>query len=350
MKIMGLDIGGANTDCAIIELNDENNQIKSIKKSKKYLPMWIKNDKLNECLQDLSKEDIDSIDIICVSMTAELSDAYETKIEGVLDISKKVHDTFSDKIIKFVTFEGLKTYEEIQENPLIAAAANWIGTANAIKHIKNNCIFMDMGTTTTDIIPLINKENVAKHTDVERLGSGELVYTGMLRTNLATIVHEIPINNINTTVSSELFTITADIHRILGHITQEEYTCDTPDKKGKDIVSCKRRLCRLVCADLDSLSDDTIEDMANYIYEKQIYQVTKGLIKVVEKTGLDTVVISDFGHGNICKKAAKQLGLNIINIENHMSKEATSIITAIGAIQMYVEETISSDFRVLPFI
>ena len=39
---MGLDIGGANTDCAIIEINDEK-QIKSIKKSTNVLskrPIW----------------------------------------------------------------------------------------------------------------------------------------------------------------------------------------------------------------------------------------------------------------------------------------------------------------------
>ena len=59
---------------------------------------------------------------------------------------------------------------------------------------------MDMCTTTTDIIPIINKQNIAKHTDVERLGSGELVYTGMLRTNIATIVHSIPIYHIDTSV------------------------------------------------------------------------------------------------------------------------------------------------------
>ena len=54
--------------------------------------MWIENDKLNKYLRDLSKEDINSIDIICVSMTAELSDAYGTKVEGVLDISKRSID------------------------------------------------------------------------------------------------------------------------------------------------------------------------------------------------------------------------------------------------------------------
>ena len=97
MKIMGLDIGGANTDCAIIEINDEK-QIKSIKKSKEYLPMWIENDKLPECLLKLSQDDLDSIDVVCVTMTAELADSYESKTEGVLDISKKVMTIFNDKI------------------------------------------------------------------------------------------------------------------------------------------------------------------------------------------------------------------------------------------------------------
>ena len=133
MKIMGLDIGGANTDCAIIEINDEK-QIKSIKKSK-YLPMWIENDKLPECLLKLSQDDLDSIDVVCVTMTAELADSYESKTEGVLDISKKVMTIFNDKIVKFVTFDGLKSYDDILENPLNAAAANWVGTSNAIKYL-----------------------------------------------------------------------------------------------------------------------------------------------------------------------------------------------------------------------
>lgn len=342
MKIMGLDIGGANTDCAIVNLN-ENNIMTFIKKNKVYLPMWKDNDKLPECLLKLTENDKD-IDVICVTMTAELADSYTTKKEGVLDISNKVVTTFPDKDIFFVTLEGLKTYEEILENPLIVAAANWVGTAHIIGYIKKDCIFIDMGSTTTDIIPIKDGKEVASgHTDLERLGTGELVYTGMLRTNLATIVNQVPVNNVKTGVSSELFSITADIHRILGHISEKEYTCDTPDGKGKDIVSCKRRLSRLVCADLDSLSDANINNITHYIHEKQIHQLTKGLLKVVENNGMDTVIITDLGHGNVCELAAKRLGLNIINIADYFSKEAMSILTAIGAIQMYLEEYIAKE-------
>lgn len=349
MKIMGLDIGGANTDCAIIEIDDEL-KISNIQKYKEYLPMWKYNEKLPESLLKLYEND-KNIDVVCVSMTAELADSYENKKEGVLDISKKVIETFPNQIVRFITFNGLKSYEEIKKDPLKAAAANWVGTANIIKYIKKDCIFIDMGTTTTDIIPLINKkESASGHTDTERLATGELVYTGMLRTNLATIVQEVPIDGVPTSVSSELFTISADMHRILKHIKEEEYTCETPDGKGKDIISCKRRLSRLVCADLDTLSDENINKIAQYIYKKQIKQVTHGLIKVVERTGLDTVIISDLGHGNICTKSAKRLGLNIINLEDNLPKDAVSIITALGAIQMYIEENISSDLPLYIYI
>ncbi|WP_455646177.1 hydantoinase/oxoprolinase family protein [Methanosphaera sp.] len=337
MKFMGLDIGGANTDCVIIDLTDKQ-EIKSIKSYKEYLPMWKDNEKLPECLMKLYNNDPE-IEVICVSMTAELADSYNTKTEGVLDISKKVIETFPEKIVKFVTFDGLKDYTDILKNPLDAAAANWIGTVNAIKYIKNNCIFMDMGSTTTDIIPLKNRKEIASgHTDTQRLGTGELVYTGMLRTNLATIVHEVPVNNTPTSVSSEIFTISADIHRILGNITEDEYTCDTPDGKNKDIESCKRRLCRLICADLDTLDDNEINNIAQYIYEKQVEQVTHGLIKVVEKTGITSVIICDLGNSKICYNAAQKLGLDIIDIDDYISKKSMSIITAIGAVQMYLEE------------
>ena len=39
MKYMGLDIGGANTDCVIVEFDSEYNVL-SIDKDKYYLPFW----------------------------------------------------------------------------------------------------------------------------------------------------------------------------------------------------------------------------------------------------------------------------------------------------------------------
>lgn len=336
MKIIGLDIGGANTDYSIIKFDDEYNII-TIKNDRKYFPMWKNNKKLSEFLENFIIDDSD-IDIVCISMTAELADGYESKIEGVLDISNKVVDVFKKQKVYFVTFDGLKTFNELKKNPLIAAAANWIGTAEIIKYIKKDCIFMDIGSTTTDIIPIKNKkESALGHTDLERLSSGELIYTGMLRTNVAAIVHNVPIFGKKTRVSSEFFTITADVHRILGNIDEDDYTCTTPDGKNKDIVSCKRRLSRLVCGDLNTIDDDEIIKLAKYIEKKQIEQIQEGLNEVVKRTKLKNVVITSIGEGNLCEKAAKKLNLNIISLDEYMSKKATNVLTTLGAIQMYLD-------------
>lgn len=335
MKIIGLDIGGANTDCSILEI--KNGKVCSLKSYREYFPMWKNNDKLQQCLKKFCENDSD-IDIVCVSMTAELADGYESKKEGVLDISQKVMEVFSDKKVYFVTFDGLKTFPELKEKLLSAAAANWVGTCELVKYIGKDCIFMDIGSTTTDIIPIKNfKESAAGHSDLERLSTGELIYTGMLRTNLASIVHTVPIYGKNTRVSSELFTITADVHRILGNIKEEDYTCNTPDGNKKNITSCKRRLARLVCADLDTLKDEQIIKLAEHIEKKQLEQIINGLSEVVNRTNIKTVVIVSIGNGNLCEKAAKYLNLDIISLEDFMSKKVTNVLTSLGAIQMYLD-------------
>ena len=79
-------------------------------------------------------------------------------------------------------------YEGVKNNPLALAAANWIATAPLAAHIYPDCVLIDIGSTTTDIIPIKNGKECARgRTDLERLGTGELVYTGALRTNVATI-------------------------------------------------------------------------------------------------------------------------------------------------------------------
>ncbi|AWX32522.1 hydantoinase/oxoprolinase family protein [Methanosphaera sp. BMS] len=335
LTIMGLDIGGANTDCCICQINGNN--MKLLTSKKQYLPMWQKKDNLADCLNNF-KEDY-HIDVVVATTTAELSDGYESKKEGILDITRKIIDVFDDAIVKFVTFNGLKDYEYVINNPMEMAAANWIATSHLISKIKDNCIFMDMGTTTTDIIPIKNqKESATGHSDLERLCSGELVYTGMLRTNVAAITHEIPVNDKVATVSSELFATTADVHMILGNITRDEYTCSTSDNNDKSLTSCKRRLARVVCADLDMLNDDEIMDIARYVEDRQISHVEDGLKKVCQANDLNDVVITNYAHADICRKAASNLKLNITSLNDYLKEDSLNVCPTLGCVQMYVDE------------
>ena len=120
-------------------------------------------------------------------------------------------------------------YEGVKNNPLALAAANWIATAPLAAHIYPDCVLIDIGSTTTDIIPIKNGKECARgRTDLERLGTGELVYTGALRTNVATILDKVPLKNRWVRVASELFAVSADVHLVLGNIDPADYTTETP--------------------------------------------------------------------------------------------------------------------------
>ena len=94
MKVAGFDIGGANTDLAVIDF--EGSEIKNIEVDFAYLPMWSNNDDLSRVLVELIENicPITEIDAVGISMTAELVDAYDTKKDGVLDVVLKCENTF----------------------------------------------------------------------------------------------------------------------------------------------------------------------------------------------------------------------------------------------------------------
>ena len=95
MKVAGFDIGGANTDLAVVDF--ENNEVKNIEVDFAYLPMWSNNEALPKVLTELIENicPIDEIDAVGISMTAELVDAYDTKKDGVLDVVKKCEELLS---------------------------------------------------------------------------------------------------------------------------------------------------------------------------------------------------------------------------------------------------------------
>ena len=166
--------------------------------------------------------------------------------------------------VAYIGLEKVLSLEELIENPLNVAAANWIATSKIVAEIDKNCIFVDTGSTTTDIIPIRNGKEIAKgRTDFERSATGELVYTGTLRTNLTSFLDFVPLDDKNYRLASELFAITADVYNVLGLIDDEDYVCATADGAGKSKEDSARRISRVLCADLDILSMDDIIEIAN---------------------------------------------------------------------------------------
>lgn len=341
MKIAGFDIGGANTDLAIIDF-DQGGDIENIKADFRYLPMWMKNEELGTYLLDLIGDEIDQMDAVGVSMTAELVDAYKTKKEGVLDIVKKVEDTFHIPVA-YVGLSGMINASQVNSDPLHVAAANWIATSQIASIMSSNCILVDVGSTTTDIIPIKNGSECALgRSDLERLGTGELVYTGTLRTNVAALVDKVPFDEGWFRVSSELFAISADVHHVLGNITAEEYSCDTPDGAGKSKKDSLRRISRVLCGDLEVLSTSDIESICEYIYNQQALKISEAILEVAERNFLDEVITTGLGMNILASKAADMADLNFTGMDEFLTPEECVVAPAVGTALM-MEDYLRTD-------
>ncbi len=334
MKVAGFDIGGANTDLAVIDF--EGDEIKNIEVDFAYLPMWSNNDDLSRVLVELIENicPIGEIDAVGISMTAELVDAYDTKKDGVLDVVRKCEDTF-DCPIAYVGIDGMLSKEEIEKDPLKAAAANWIATAQIATLISDNCIFIDTGSTTTDIIPIKDgKECAIGKSDFDRSATGELVYTGTLRTNLASFLDKVELNGKEYRVASELFAQTADVYTVLDLITSEDYVCDTFDGESKSKIDCAKRIARVVCADLEMLSMDDVVEMSEFIHQKQIEQIADGLKQVVETQNLNLIVTTGLGKDILDRPAAELLGLEVKSMADILTGEECVVAPAVGTAVM----------------
>ena len=342
VDVLGYDVGGANTKAALVSV--KKGKLLNVKVAVEYFPIWKDPEKLTLILLRLKRSlCVTKLDGLGVTMTAELSDAYQTKREGVNHILGCVKKAFSNVNIYVVSSDAkLESLDVANKEPLGVAAANWVATGWLVaKHLKD-CVVVDVGSTSTSIIPIVNGKVVAQgKIDLDKLICGELVYTGSLRTNVATIVKSIPLRNGRAaSVASELFALSADVHLVLGNINEKEYTIVTADKRGKTVLEASARLARVVCADTEMLSRQEIIKIAQFIYDEQIGQVAEGLSKVYANaksltSGKVPVVVTGIGKNFIAWKAAETVGVDaIVDLGTILGEKAVLATPAFGVALM----------------
>jgi probable H4MPT-linked C1 transfer pathway protein len=281
------------------------------------------------------------LDGVGVTITAELSDAYQTKKEGIDHVLDSVTEVFGEASTFVLDVEAdLLPVKDAREKPLKVASANWAATGWMISQLIKNCIVVDVGSTTTSIIPVLEGKIAAEgKTDLQKLQNGELVYSGSLRTNVAAIVDSIPVRGRDTRVSSELFSQSGDVNLILDNIGKEEYTAETCDGRRKTRREAMARLARVVCADTDMLTEQEIVDMAKFVHIRQVEQIAGGLNQVYERVKprlqKGTVVVTGLGRNFLARKAAENSGFeNIINMEDFLGSDAAVVAPSVGVALM----------------
>ncbi|MHA1503925.1 MAG: hydantoinase/oxoprolinase family protein [Candidatus Heimdallarchaeota archaeon] len=346
VNILGLDIGGANTKYAFIDTEKVDAEILIV--GSDYFPFWKDNENYPQYLQELKntiEEKHGTIEIVVFVTTVELADCFHTKKEGITTICQYVSDVFSNlKHGPFIysTKSDFISMVNASEQWLEVSATNWIVSANYIGLKFPNIIMIDIGTTTTDIIPIKDGNVVTEgYSDLDRLISNELVYTGLLRSNIATILNEVKLPGKSIPVSSELFATTGDAYLIQNLISIDEFTSETADGKSVSKENSLARIARVICADTNQLSENEIQLIAKQTISKQIELLTRALQIVQnryhERYDINPQIV-------LMGSGAKPIGISLLRangiyeetlIDEVLSKEESISFTAVAVAKLY---------------
>jgi (4-(4-[2-(gamma-L-glutamylamino)ethyl]phenoxymethyl)furan-2-yl)methanamine synthase len=329
-SVLGWDIGGVNTKAARLNSNGTPGcRSTSLPYELQHQPSLLGATLWSAASQIGAKPD----DYHAVTMTAELSQVFRTKREGVRFVLDALEATFSAERLHVYTVSGsFVSPTEAREKPLDVAASNWAATANWVSRSIPNCILIDVGSTTSDIIPIRDGRIAASgRTDTERLQTGELVYTGALRTPVEAMARRLSFRNSTITLAAEGFALSGDVHLWLGRLRADEYTCATPDGRPALREFAGERLARAVCADRDLLDETDITDLATALALEQTRSVCEALQDILARCPeLETAVVTGLGEF-IATAAARLAGLKVCSLEEKLhGSSQTAPATAVA--------------------
>lgn len=273
--VAGWDIGGAHLKMALCE-NGVVTHAATLRTS-----MWLGIDEVRKGL-DILRAKIPAGAANAFTMTAELSDGFANRTEGVEGILSLIEDEFgTENTYIYAGRAGLADTARARGLAADIASANWHATAALAASVVGEALFVDMGSTTTDILAL-RDGRVANtgYCDAERLLTGELVYTGFTRSALIGIAERVPVGGTMTPLMNEYFANTADIARILGMLDEADDQYPSADRREKTVIGSIGRLARMIGRDGPDLSIEEWRDIALWFSEHQLRMVHDGAFRV----------------------------------------------------------------------
>lgn len=328
MRVIGLDIGGANLKAA-----HTTGAARSVA-----FELWKRPADLPRELEALVSA-LPPADLLAVTMTAELCDCFRTKRDGVsavLDAVAHVANNLGSLPVRVWQTDGtLVTIDEARAEPLKTAAANWLALATLVARWcpDRPGVLIDIGSTTTDIIPIRAGHPVPRgRTDTGRLRSGELLYTGVRRTPICAVVSHVPWRGAACAVAAELFATTLDAYLVLGDIPEDPAGHATADGRPATREFARERLARIICADRETFTTDDARTTADAVAAAHSRQIETALRRVLNDL-VDrpaTFVTSGTGEFLACRVTESVGGpdAEIISVRHRLGNEISAAACA----------------------
>jgi probable H4MPT-linked C1 transfer pathway protein len=283
--IVGWDIGGAHLKVAVLDRHGR------LEVAQYHCPLWRGISELEEAVDRILRPLAARRVCHAVTMTGELADLFPGREEGVGRILEVLGARIGpDSWYVFAGSEGLLASGSLNPGhyPKIASA-NWLASAAIVARAVDAAVLVDIGSTTTDIVPIGAGEIRAKgFSDYERLVSGELVYTGIVRTPIAALVKHALFEGRRVPLMAEIFATAADVYRLTLELPEAYDQSPAADGAEKTLEASARRLARMIGRDYCSAPLAAWIQLAGYFREFQLREIHNALMRQLARLDSDS--------------------------------------------------------------
>jgi len=256
---------------------------------------------------------------IAATMTGEIADCFTDRREGVVHIVRALAaaaEACGCGPAGIYRVDGrIVAPEDAVADPLAVAASNWHAVARLAASLVPDAraLLVDIGSTTTDIVPLVGGRPVPLAADdAGRMATGELVYTGVERTPVAAIVRGLPHRGIRRPVASERFAESRDAWLVLGGLDEDLASRETADGGPFTLDGSRIRLARAMLVEPNLVTASDAEQAASWIAEAQARQVARAVDRVVRQCDGRPAAVIYSGHGErLARMALDRLGWGV---------------------------------------
>lgn len=240
--IIGWDIGGAHLKAA---LTDNARQIRRVA----LVPcqLWQGLTQLQQAMQTVLTEFNAPVQTHVVTMTGELVDLFDTREQGVRQIAAAAAAILNNDILLYAGKQGFVKASELTSRQCNAIASmNWYASASVAAQAVEQGLFVDIGSTTTDILVLsAGRVAAIGYNDYQRLITEELLYTGVVRTAVMALAQRVRFKGVDMGLMAEYFATMADVYRVTGDLNERHDCSPAADGGVKTPLASALRLSRM---------------------------------------------------------------------------------------------------------
>ncbi len=261
-----------------------------------YLPLRTKKEELEGILKTLlrSYSDYHIRKFIITTSSSFYSSAKETIDFVVQSVTKFIQ---SMNILCYTIDGDFLPIEEAIITPEKVVSAGWKALGDGIwELVGKDALIVNFSTRTTSFIPIKEGKILSNSSsDHERMKHSELLYYGLLETNVAFIKPKFEYKGDIYNLPFEPHAVAADVFLITNDLPQTDYIIDTPDKKAKFKEDAINRIRNMLCIVDDCLEEEDLVEIAEQLKSHMLEEINTNIKRKLEEYNLNRVIITGSG-------------------------------------------------------